>query len=159
MISSLSPFALLLLLSIGGAANAQSGASPMMAANGAFMAISVANLERATTWYEEKLALHVTMSIPRGAGTNGGKILEGEGLIVELLQADSGVVRRAAPVPTATIGIFKAGAIVANFDRLVADLRSKNVDIAFGPYAAQNGQRANVIVRDPDGNLIQFFGR
>jgi catechol 2,3-dioxygenase-like lactoylglutathione lyase family enzyme len=152
-------FALVLLLVTRSRASAQSHASPTLVANGAFVAISVADLQRATSWYQEKLGLRVTMSISRGAGTNGGNILEGEGLIVEILQSDSGVVRHSAPVPASTIGIVKAGAIVADFDRLVADLRSKSVDIAFGPYAAHNGQRANVIVRDLDGNLIQFFGR
>jgi hypothetical protein len=38
-------------------------------------------------------------------------------------------------------------------------LRTKGVQIAYGPYPAKTGQRANVIIRDIDGNLIQFFGR
>ena len=42
-------------------------------------------------------------------------------------------------------------------ERLAA-LKARHVDIAYGPYPAQANQRANVIVRDNAGNLIQVFG-
>jgi len=38
-------------------------------------------------------------------------------------------------------------------------LRARWVDIAMGPFPARGGQRANVIVRDNAGNLIQLFGK
>ena len=56
-------------------------------------------------------------------------------------------------------GVFKSGLIVEDFDRTVAALRSRGVEIAFGPFPKSSTQRANVIVRDNAGNLIQFFGR
>lgn len=37
-------------------------------------------------------------------------------------------------------------------------LQKRNVEIAFGPYPARKNQRANVIIRDNGGNLIQLFG-
>jgi hypothetical protein len=37
-------------------------------------------------------------------------------------------------------------------------LEARDVEIAFGPYPARADQRANVIVKDNAGNLIQFFG-
>ena len=47
----------------------------------------------------------------------------------------------------------------ANRGWQLASLRAASVPFAFGPYPARAGQRANVIVRDPEGNLIQIFGR
>ena len=56
-------------------------------------------------------------------------------------------------------GIFKAGIIVDEFEKVLATLRERQVPIAIGPFPARDGQRANVIVRDNSGNLIQFFGK
>jgi hypothetical protein len=56
-------------------------------------------------------------------------------------------------------GIFKAGVIVSDFEKTLALLKARNAEIAFGPYPARADQRANVMVRDNAGNLIQFFGK
>ena len=56
-------------------------------------------------------------------------------------------------------GVVKVGLLVDDFDRTMAALRARGVDIAFGPYPKTDTQRANVIVRDNAGNLIQFLGR
>jgi hypothetical protein len=56
-------------------------------------------------------------------------------------------------------GVFKAGARVEDFEGTVAMLRARAVEIAYGPYPARENQRANVIIRDNSGNLIQFFGK
>ena len=54
--------------------------------------------------------------------------------------------------------IFKVGVIVSDFEKTLSTLKERGADIAFGPFPARPGQRANVIVRDNAGNLIQFFG-
>jgi hypothetical protein len=56
-------------------------------------------------------------------------------------------------------GVFKAGVIVEDFDRVIAQLRTRGVEIAFGPFPARDKQRANAIVRDNAGNLIQFIAK
>ena len=129
---------------------------------GAFWALSVADAKSMAQWYADKFGLHVTLDPPK---TNGAKaiVLEGDGLIVELVQHDSAKPRRVvAPAANDAVlihGIMKAGFIVDDFDKTVASLRAASVPFAFGPYPARAGQRANVIVRDPEGNLIQLFGR
>ena len=91
------------------------------------------------------------------------RILEGGGLIVELMHNPAAVpLSKAAPSITHTTlvhGIFKAGLIVDNYDATLTALRARGVEIAIGPFPAHDGQRANFIVRDNAGNLIQFFGR
>ena len=41
----------------------------------------------------------------------------------------------------------------------MAPRQARGAEIAFGPFPARDGQRANLIVRDNAGNLIQFFGK
>jgi catechol 2,3-dioxygenase-like lactoylglutathione lyase family enzyme len=136
-------------------------ASTGPAFTGAFFALTVADVEASARWYSEKLDLKVVMHSPKQDGA-AVTVLEGPGLIVELIEQDG-----ALPLPSAApatkdrrylLGIFKVGALVKDFDRTVAMLRARHVEIAFGPYPARANQRANVIIRDNGGNLIQFFG-
>ena len=141
---------------------AQQAAEPPFTTSGAFFALSVTDLTASVRWYREKLGLRVVMEPPR---TNEAAVtvLEGGGLIVELLQhKDAKPLSATAPGVRENYkvhGFFKAGVIVEDFDRTVAALRSRGVDIAFGPFPKSATQRANVIVRDNAGNLIQFFGK
>lgn len=102
------------------------------------------------------------MEQPRQAGASV-IVLEGGGLIVELIQQDDAVsLESLTPRLRSNIhlhGIVKAGAILDDFEGVLASFRKKGVEIAFGPYPARPGQRANVIIRDNAGNLIQFFAK
>ena len=124
---------------------------PFKLLTGAFFAVSVPNMAESVRWYSEKLGLAVSFE------TSGGgvdvRVLEGGGLIVELIR-DPG----AQPPGAARQGIFKAGFLVKDFEKTVEELRARNVDIAFGPFPASTTQRANLILRDNAGNLIQIFG-
>jgi catechol 2,3-dioxygenase-like lactoylglutathione lyase family enzyme len=132
------------------------------AVTGAFFAVSVPDLAAAVLWYGEKLGLRTVMTTD---GPGGGRVavLEGNGLIVELVYLrEAQPLARAAPSVRAEQyihGLFKAGVVVDDFEALVAGLKARHVDIAYGPFAAREGQRANVVIRDHAGNLIQFFGR
>jgi len=146
-------------------ARSQAGAAteqPAMKGAGAFFALSVADLNASVQWYSDKLGLKVVMRPPK-IDKAAAVILEGGGLIVELIHHDDSMpLSTASPSVKNNIlvhGIVKAGVIVEDFDKTVATLRSRNVQIAFGPFPAQASQRANVIIRDNAGNLIQFFGR
>src|SRR5262245_19741805 len=116
------------------------GAPPMPRAIGAFLAVSVADLDASARWYAEALGLRVVLRTPKH-DKSAAVVLEGPGLIVELIKHDESVpLRTAAPPVTNNIlvqGIVKAGAIVEDFDGLVATLRARNVRIAFGPYPAR----------------------
>jgi catechol 2,3-dioxygenase-like lactoylglutathione lyase family enzyme len=138
-------------------------APPFKVAKGAFFALSVADLPASIQWYSQKLGLEVVMQEPKKPGDKAGfAVLEGGGLVVELVQLDDAVPLNKA-VPSADgrqmlHGLFKAGFIVEDFDGAVAALKARGVEIAYGPYPAREGQRANVIVKDNVGNLIQVFG-
>lgn len=131
------------------------------AARGAFIALSVADLDASVRWYTEKLGLQVVARPPK-IQQSTAVILEGGNLIVELLHHDAAVPSRAA-APTVSAnylvhGIFKAGIIVEDFDKTIMMLRERGVPIAIGPFPATAEQRANAIIKDNAGNYIQFFG-
>jgi catechol 2,3-dioxygenase-like lactoylglutathione lyase family enzyme len=158
---------LLLLLGLPLSARGQSSPSvtseaPLSADHGAFFALSVPDLAASTRWYAEKLGLRVTMRVPRQGGV-AVTVLEGVGLTVELLQLDAARPRdpasSSAREPQLTHGIFKVGFVVDDFDATIARLRARGVEIAYGPFPPREGQRANAIIRDNAGNLIQLFAR
>lgn len=147
---------------IWGQAAAPTSDVPVMTTKGAFFALSVADRDASARWYAEKLGLSVVMRAPK-QGKGAATVLEGGGLIVELVQQDDAVpLSTAAPALTGgslmVYGIFKAGIIVDDFDKTIATLRARHVDIVIGPFPPRATQRANAIIRDNAGNYIQFFG-
>lgn len=139
-------------------AAAQAAASPgaLASANGGFIALSVADLEATAAWYADKLSLHRVMTVPRTGRIAGVVALEGDGILVELIQHDD--AKPGTAVAELTHGIAKAGVIVANFDEVVSRLRARGVTFFSGPYPARANQRANVSFKDNAGNLIQVLG-
>jgi catechol 2,3-dioxygenase-like lactoylglutathione lyase family enzyme len=151
---------LLAVLSIGGPQKPAAAPSPVFTASGAFFALSVPDARASARWYTEKLGLTVVMEDANNAKTVV-LVLEGGGLIVELIQSAGAAPGKPAGTSTGELpppGIFKSGVIVTDFERTLAALRARQVEIAFGPFAARANQRANVIIRDNAGNLIQLFG-
>jgi len=153
---------LLLSFGLGGKTLSQSSDTTSFTATGAFFALSVKDLEASSAWYSEKLGLKVTTNLPK-QGKTSVAILEGGSLIVELIQNDDALpLNVVAPSVTDNIlvhGIFKAGVIVDDLDKLVAVFKQRGVEIAFGPFPSRPDQRSNVIIKDNSGNLIQFFGK
>lgn len=135
---------------------------PPFQTSGAFFALSVPDVSASAKWYREKLGMKVVLEPPRSADASV-VVLEGGGLIVELLQHNEAKpLRSIAPNVGENFkvhGFFKAGVIVDDFDRTITAFRARGITIVFGPYPKSATQRANVIIRDHDGNLIQFFGK
>jgi catechol 2,3-dioxygenase-like lactoylglutathione lyase family enzyme len=130
---------------------------------GAFWALSVADLEASTRWYEEKLGLAVVMRAPRTDETRSAVVvLRGGGLTVELVRHDDAVpLRGVVPEGRGALhvhGIFKVGVVVDDLEASLAALRDRGVAVAMGPWPKRGDQPANAIVRDVAGNHIQLFG-
>ena len=137
------------------AASGVKAQTPAFTANDAFFALSVADLPASSKWYGEKFGLKVTMNVPVSA-TPGVVVLEGGGLTVELIQHPE--AKASGKDPVLTHGFFKAVFAVQDFDRALATLRERGVEVGYGPFPKRAEQRANVIIRDNAGNLIQIFG-
>ena len=138
--------------------------SPVFSVSGAFIALSVADMEASTKWYREKLGLTVVMQAPRTDVTkSAATVLQGGGLTVELVKHDEAVpLSNFLPEPKGALyvhGIFKAGIVVDDFDATIATLRSRGVSIPIGPFPKRADQPANAIIRDNAGNYIQIIGK
>ena len=90
-------------------------------------------------------------------------MLQGSGLTVELIHADAAVpLASLSPKvkdPVGVYGFVKAGILVDDFDGTLAALRSRGVAIAYGPFTARPDHKANVIIKDNAGNLIQIIAK
>ena len=141
----------------GGANTEPLGSShpPFGGVKGAFFALSVADIEASSKWYEEKLGLAVDMRTK--SGKTSVMVLSGNGLTVELLRHDDAT--DLGKDALLAHGILKAGLVVENLDKTLEELKARNVQIAYGPYPARDGAMANFIIKDNAGNLIQFFGK
>ena len=132
-------------------------ATVVVRTTGSFFAVSVGSMQATQAWYEHTLGLRVALRPPPSSGVSA-VILEGDGLMVELIESE-----RSAPAqgndPITRQGLFKVGVIVENYEAVLQRLREQGVAFAFGPFPAGNGQRANFAVRDPSGTLLQFFAR
>ena len=148
----------LLLLALPSLAHPQT--APIRA-TGSFFALTVDSLDAATRWYEEKLGLRVVLRVLRGAHP-GVVVLEGDGLMVELLEEVGAPDPDRRPpgrgMGPRESGLFKAGFFVEDFDGTIATLRARGVRIAIGPFPARRDQRANAIFEDHAGNLVQVLG-
>lgn len=56
-------------------------------------------------------------------------------------------------------GIFKVGVVIDDYEKTLAMLKARGVQIAFGPFPARGDQPANVLIRDNASNLIQLFAK
>jgi catechol 2,3-dioxygenase-like lactoylglutathione lyase family enzyme len=140
--------------------SAPAAAAPAFVAAGAFFALVVPDARASAKWYSDKLGLKMVMDVPKRDGVSV-IVLEGGGLIVELLQNEQAVpLSKVVPEQShvALHGMTKAGVIVTDLDKTLAALKGRGVAVAYGPYPAKDDQRANFIIKDGDGNLIQFFG-
>jgi catechol 2,3-dioxygenase-like lactoylglutathione lyase family enzyme len=90
----------------------------MLSAQAAGPETRVPDLEASSRWYSEKLGLKIVMRVPR-TDNAAVTVLDGGGLIVELIQHDDALpLSRAAPAAHDRLmihGLFKAGVIVADF--------------------------------------------
>lgn len=163
---------LLILLTCLGLSCATSAPSPkapapasgaLGAAPGAFLALSVANLDRVLPWYRDTLGFRVQSE---GVAPNRPirfALLQYEDSMIELLQLPDARPRaEAAPESKDAYqihGFFKGGFIVADIEAVYERMKRLDVKREFELVQPPNGPYRTFGVRDPEGNLVQFLGR
>ena len=133
------------------------------ASSGAFVALSVAGIDRSVAWYRDTLGFTVdTMGVAPNGVTRFALLSQGNALL-ELLQLPDAKPRTDAAPGTKNAyqihGFFKAGFLVADIDAAHRHLRGLGVPLAYELGRPPNGPYRSFGVRDPEGNLLQFFGR
>ena len=152
-----------LLVTVASACAQQSGPPPAFnEPNGSFFALSVKNLDATAAWYKQKLGFH---EIKQGASPDGKSraiILERDGAVLELIhhkQAVSGSALMKGYKTYLVHGIFKVGFIVDDVDHTLQRLKANGVPIANGPYTDEPMHMRTFMIRDNEGNYIQFFSK
>ena len=126
--------------------------------NGAFYAISCKNIDQAIDWYTRHLGF--TLTSKGGNEHRQGALLQRPGAILELAQFPGAVPRDSLKVGLAShevFGIFKLGFLTEHLDETFESLKRAGVEIFFAVVEASDGKRTFAI-KDPEGNIIQFFG-
>jgi len=135
---------------------------PPITASGGFFALSVADLSASAKWYTSAFDMTPAMHAPKQNGTEV-MVLQGKGLTVELIHSDAAVPLASlgpkAKDAIAVYGFVKAGILVDDFKATVETLSEKGVTIAYGPFPERADQKANLIIQDNAGNLIQIIAR
>lgn len=146
---------ILLLLATGLEANAQSS----FAYTPYFSAVIVKDLDVSVKWYSSVFGLKTKEVMEDPNGAYRVSILESDGYLVELLQLKESVAKEEVLKGKQEVrlqGHFKQGFRVQNMDEVLKHLSGLNVDVSRIFRDKKNGKR-NLLVTDPDGNLLQFF--
>ncbi len=132
------------------------------AAPAPFIGLSVADLDRAIGWYRDVLGFRLISQGTVADGTARAALLQNGASLLEVLDfPDSKSPKDVAPQLREghMQGFFKAGFVVANLDSAYSRLRQRGARIDFGIVRPANGLYRTFGLRDPEGNLIQLFGR
>jgi catechol 2,3-dioxygenase-like lactoylglutathione lyase family enzyme len=128
-----------------------------------FIALSVASLDRMLPWYRDTLGFHVHST---GTAPNGNirfALLRHGDALVELLQLPNARPRTEAAASTTAAheihGFFKSGVVVQDIDAAYRRARERGIPLAYELGQPPNGPDRSFGVRDPEGNLLPFFGR
>jgi catechol 2,3-dioxygenase-like lactoylglutathione lyase family enzyme len=132
-----------------------------------YLAFSVPDIDASAQWYTEKLGLRRLFYFPRTATVHAAAaFFQGGGFFVELVEVDSAVDLSKYLPPTQIAegggrqfiyGLFKGGVVVDDFEKAVAVLRARGVQIVDGPRPARPDAPANVTIRDNAGNRIELL--
>lgn len=126
--------------------------NPSEAVEDAFLAVRVADVERAAAWYARVFDLgEVNRLVSEGYAI---RLLRGGGLAVELIQQVGAV----AP-PARHLGLFKVGLFVEGIDRFHAEMLRRGVDVDAVPFDDEALGVRSFVMRDLDGNRLQLFER
>jgi catechol 2,3-dioxygenase-like lactoylglutathione lyase family enzyme len=129
---------------------------------GAFFALTVSDIDGIAAWYTANLGFRVELRSEGKDGGPRGAILVRDGARLELLEFASAKPRTAWELPANAEqihGILKIGFEVANIETLFAAAVEQHLDVFFPLVTPPGSQLRTFGLRDPDGNIVQFFGR
>ena len=127
-------------------------ATPVAAAERAFVMVETANIEVSEAWYKKAFGLKRVNRFERPKFEQ--RILIGYDVIVELAE-----FKPASPkIEGRKLGIVKTGVEVRDFDRRLATWRATGIAEPKGLFLDEALGLATVLLRDPDGNIVQVFG-
>lgn len=140
---------------------ARASETPIQPAGRQFFALSVPDVRRSASWYQRAFGVSVLHEIDTGDGAAHILILGTDALLIEVMQ-----LRDAKSPGEKTIqdrhlthGIVKVGLYVTDLDGAVAHLRAMGAKFDTQIVEDRKLDVRFVLVRDPDGNVVQLFSR
>lgn len=125
-----------------------------------FSALVVKDITRSVDWYKTLFGLKMKQEINDAGGSYKITILESPVYLLELLQLKGSIERapllQGKPQTAQIEGHFKIGFKITDMNACIKQLQDLNAEIEHDWKDEKTGKR-NIIVKDPDGNLIQFF--
>lgn len=122
--------------------------------NGAFYALSVQDLDTSVAWYTDHLGF--TLQSRGENTTRKGALLSRPGTVLEIAEFAGAEHRPTGVESHEVIGIFKLGFTTEHIDDAFAWLSQDGVEVFFPVVTTPDGKRT-FGVKDPDGNIVQFF--
>ena len=127
---------------------------------GAFIALSVADLDRVLPFYRDTLGFRVfSEGTPPDRPAIKFALLQRGNALLEVVQLPDAKPRADGVAAPQIHGFFKCGFVVDDIDAAYARLMKSNVTFAFELVQPPNGPYRTFGVRDPEGNLVQFLGQ
>lgn len=129
---------------------------------GAFFALSVKDAKAMAEWYRSRLGFRTMLERDLPERKIVAVLLERDGSMIELIQrADT----HPAPVgedgkrsAIKTQGVFKVALTVANLQQLHDRIAAAGVAFDYHIVQPEGNPWRTFAVRDPEGNIVQFFG-
>jgi catechol-2,3-dioxygenase len=144
-----------LALTMAVPALAREAPEPEWRTPGAFAALRVSDARAMSKWYADMLGFRlVTFDEGRKSA-----LLERHGSVLELIQRSDGEAGANPAQDTKTPGIIKIGFVVDDFDRLQAWLAARKLPVLGRVIVSDVDRLRTLAISDPEGNMIQFFGR
>lgn len=138
------------------------GENRMPKLNGAFFALSVASVDTVAEWYSVNLGFSIDR---KGQLVKDGPkfaILSRPGALIELAQFKNSKSRSSIGFPGAEAqdiyGIFKIGFEIENLDEMYQLAKKRGLNIFFPIVRPQNAPYRTFGIKDPENNIVQFFG-
>ena len=126
-------------------------------------ALMVPDAVESARWYEENLGFSKVRTSDEPNGVSRIILLEQEGAMLEIMQVhDSYAFDSVSKKPHNRLeGIQKFGFLVEKgvFDRIHQGLEEKRASFVGGVFTDTGMKMRTFIVRDHDGNMVQFFAR
>lgn len=117
------------------------------------MTIEAADIERSESWYVSVFGVKRVNRFDRPAFDQ--RILIGDDVILELVESKPS----ARKADERHLGIVKAGVQIGDLDSRLKEWRAAGLAPAGGLVFDEALGLATVLLRDPDGNIIQIFGK
>ena len=131
---------------------------PLPALRGAFFALVVTDARQTADWYRGLLGFRILLERDQPERNIVAMLLERDGAMIEIVQRAQGT-----PPDDATLfsrpGIAKVGFIVGDLEALHARLEAADVRFNHHIVRPEGNPLRTFAVRDPEGNIVQFFGQ